>query len=92
MLTNINKNLACLTENAKVEVSFKELESDPVSALQHIYNKLKLNYSQDFEASVKEWLSGMKSYQKNKYELSETEKETIRKILVKHFIYYNYKQ
>jgi len=92
MLTNINKNLVSLPENVKVEVSFKKLESDPVSALELIYNKLELNYSQDFEARVKEWLSGMKSYQKNKYELSVSEKETIRKTLGKHFIYYNYKQ
>ena len=92
LLTKLKDDLAGIPENKKVEVRFNELGNDPVSTLKQIYNKLELNYSPEFEIRMKGWLSGMKSYRKNKYKLSEAEKETLGKILGKHFIYYNYKR
>ena len=79
-------------ECAKMEIGFEKLEDDPVTTVKEIYSKLELNYSDDYEINVEEWLSGVKSYKKNKYNLAETDKETIRNILREQFIYYNYKQ
>lgn len=92
LLNYVHDKLKNIPENAKMEVSFSQLENDPVGTLKLIYNKLKLNYSPEFEARVNEWLSEVKSYKKNKYELSKSDKEVIRNMLEKHFIYYNYQK
>lgn len=92
MLSKINTDLNRVDENAKVEVSFSELESDPLTTIKHIYNKLELNYSSGIEENIKTRISETKTYQKNIYQLSDSEKETIKNILGKHIIYYNYKQ
>ena len=92
MLTFISENTEAVPQNAKVEIGFSELEKDTVSTIKKIYNKLEMDFSQKFEASIMAWLQKEKSYQKNKYKLSETEKETIKNRLEKHFIYYNYQR
>jgi len=92
LLNYVHDKLKIVSENAKVEISFSQLENNPVGTLKLIYNKLELNYSPEFEARVKDWLKEVKSYEKNKYILSEAEKETIKNILEKHFIYYNYQK
>lgn len=90
LLTKVNAAFDKLPDNAKATVDFKDLESDTLSTIKTIYKKLDLDYQPEFEAEIKQWLEGVKSYQKNHYHLDEAEKETIRKIMEKHFIYYNY--
>ena len=90
MLIYIREKLEFVPQNAKLEIAFSELEKDAVSTIKEIYNKLELNYSQEFETSIKAWLLKEKSYKKNKYELSKAEKGMIKNRLEKHFIYYNY--
>ena len=90
MLIYIQEKLEFVPQNAKIEIGFSELEKDAVSTIKKIYNKLELNYSQEFETKVKAWLLKEKSYKKNKYELLESEKEMIKNRMEKHFIYYNY--
>ncbi len=92
MLIYIREKLEFIPQNARVEIGFSELEKDPVLTMKIIYNKLELNFSQEHEVRIKEWLLKEKSYKKNKYELAETEKETIINRLEKHFIYYNYQR
>ena len=92
LLNYIYDKLKNVPENAKVEISFSQLENDPVGTLKIIYSKLELNYSPEFEARVNEWLNEVKSYKKNKYELSESDKKVIKNMLEKHFIYYNYQK
>jgi hypothetical protein len=91
ILTDINKNLQLVPQNAKVEIGFSELENNPVNTLKTIYQKLDLNYSPAFEKRVQEWLADSKSYKKNKYVLSASEKETIKNRLEQYFTCYNYK-
>ncbi len=90
MLIYIQEKLEFVPQNAKIEIGFSELEKDAVSTIKKIYNKLELNYSQEFETRIKAWLLKEKSYKKNKYELLESEKEMIKNRMEKHFIYYNY--
>jgi omega-hydroxy-beta-dihydromenaquinone-9 sulfotransferase len=92
MLETINEQFKNLPENVKATVEFMDLEKDPLSTIKSIYNKLELAFNPEFEVEIKKWLDEVKSYQKNRYSLDDTEKETIRKILQKHFIYYNYPQ
>jgi hypothetical protein len=92
MLNQIQMQLKDIPEGNKVEISFQKLENDPILILKDIYKKLNLEYTDKYERVVNEWLSKMKSYKKNTYQLSKPDKETIRDILGKQFIYYNYKQ
>jgi hypothetical protein len=92
ILTYIQQKLNPLPQNTKVEIAFSELEKDAVSTIKQVYSQLELDYSPQFETRIKAWLLKEKSYQKNKYELSETGKETIFKRMEKHFIYYNYQR
>jgi len=92
MLEYVNEQLNKLPDNERAEVDFKDLETDPLGTIKSIYKKLDLEYNPEFEEEVKKWLEVTKSYQKNRYQLEESEKETIRKIMEKHFIYYNYAQ
>lgn len=91
MLKTIRNKFELIEQNAKVEISFAELETNPLNTLKAIYTKLELSYSPAFEERVQEWLLAMKSYKKNKYELSVSEKETIKNRLGNHFNHYNYK-
>lgn len=92
VLSEIKDQSINLSEESMVEIGFSELENDPITVIKEIYNRLDLSYSQEFELRVKHWIEEMKTYRKNKYELSVSEKDSIREILSEHFIYYNYKQ
>jgi len=92
VLEYINEQFKNLPEEAKVEIGFKDLETNPSDTIKSIYKKLDLEYKPEFKVAINKWLEDTKSYQKNRYQLEESEKETIRKIMEKHFIYYNYAQ
>jgi hypothetical protein len=79
-----------IPQDAKAEVHFRELQNNPVETLKQVYHQLGLNYSPAFDAKLKARLSDMKFYQKNNYELSETDKKIIKNGLEEHFEHYNY--
>ncbi len=63
------------------ELRFEDLEKDPLACLKHIYTQLDLFWSGEFESAVRKFLAGNKTYQKNSYNLSAGEKETILSIM-----------
>ena len=92
MLSTIRQQMKLIPQDAKAEISFKELQNDPVETLKQVYNQLGLIYTTEFDAKLKARLSETKFYQKNNYMLAETDKEIIRNGLREHFKHYNYKE
>lgn len=91
MLNQIQKQLEKIPVGRKAEISFQKLEKDPIDALKKIYKELDLEFSDKFENLIKKSLSAVRSHKKNTYQLSQSDKEIIRDISGKQFIYYNYK-
>ena len=92
MLSTIRQQMKLIPQDAKAEVSFRELQNDPVETLKQVYNQLGLKYTTEFDAKLKARLSETKFYQKNNYVLAETDKEIIRNGLREHFKHYNYEK
>ncbi|MEE4259688.1 MAG: sulfotransferase [Bacteroidales bacterium] len=90
MLSTIRQQMNLIPQDAKAEVHFRELQNNPVETLKQVYHQLGLNYSPAFDAKLNARLSDMKLYQKNNYELSETDKKIIKNGLKEHFEHYNY--
>jgi len=60
-----------------IEVSYEELRQAPVSTVQKIYARLQIPDFEATEPRFKNYLNGIRSYQKNKYEQNQTERELI---------------
>jgi omega-hydroxy-beta-dihydromenaquinone-9 sulfotransferase len=90
MLTQIRKDLSILPAGSFTEVNFENFEKDIPLSLKKIYQDIGLAYTQEFEENVKTYLSGLKNYKKNVFNLSENDKLYIRESLNDQFIYYGY--
>lgn len=65
-------------DNPFAEVRFENLEGTPVDTLRKIYLELDLNWSDEFEIAAVNFLSANKGYQKNIYNLSIKEQDSIQ--------------
>jgi hypothetical protein len=92
MLSTIRQQMKSLPQDAKAEISFRELQNDPIATLKQVYHQLGLKYTTEFDAKLKARLSETKFYQKNNYVLTETDKEIIRNGLREHFEHYIYEK
>lgn len=52
------------------EISFNELETDPLHSIQKIYNDLNLSGFEESQTYFEDYLNKMKSYQKNKHRIT----------------------
>ena len=59
-------------------MQFEDLEKDPVNEVKRIYSELGLSFSDNFESDIRQFVSDNKHYQKNRYLLSDEDKEIIR--------------
>ena len=91
MLDKIREDLTKLPKGSFCEVLFESFEKDPVNSLKKIYSEIGMDFKNDIEDKVIAYVSQLKTYKKNKYSLSEDEKELIRKMMTNQFNYYNYK-
>ncbi|WKK65644.1 sulfotransferase family protein [Lutimonas zeaxanthinifaciens] len=60
-----------IPENNLIELSFDNLESDPISCIESVYKGLKLEGYNQAEPYIEKYLSSMKSYKKNKHYIRE---------------------
>jgi hypothetical protein len=89
-LEQVDKEKHCLEPGRFTEVRFENLESDPEGTVKEIYGDLGLEFSAEFEKALGNYLSGIKDYTKNQYELSREEGDIIRKVLKKRLPYPDY--
>ncbi len=92
MLNKIRTDFNDLEPDAKYEVRFEEFEKDPLQGLRDIYQHFQFEYSDVLEKNLAGFLDEVKEYRKNKFHLTEEEKEIIRNTLKEQFIYYNYEE
>jgi hypothetical protein len=92
MLFKIRNSLALMPAGTWSEINFEMFEKEPLISLRKIYAEIGLEYNSEFEASVIEYMSGLKEYKKNNFFLQNEEKEQIRNIMDDHFNHYKYTQ
>ena len=81
MLKKIDLDLKKLPDNKYYELKFEDLEKDPVHEIKLIYKRLNVQFSEEFEKQMNEFLISVKEYQKNKYSISNEDKLEINNIL-----------
>ncbi|MBN1416546.1 MAG: sulfotransferase [Bacteroidales bacterium] len=75
----VSKEKTKCREHHFTEVTFENLEKDPLKELKRIYAELNLNFSEIFENKVIRFLSFSGNYIKNTYRLTEEEKYLIQR-------------
>lgn len=78
----IKDDLANLTDNEKAHIRFEDLEKEPVTELKKIYAHFKWDFTPGFEKKLNDHLKSLKNYKKNKFELTNDEKEVIDRVLL----------
>ena len=81
MMQKIEHDSKSLPKERYCELKFEELENDPVNAIKQIYDQLDVEFSEQFEEQIKEFLISVSHYQKNKYSIPESDKLEINNIL-----------
>jgi hypothetical protein len=62
-----------------VEVNYEDLDSSPLSTIQHIYKVLELNYSSEYDHKLVSYLDSIKTYKKNSFQLpKDLEKKLVQ--------------
>jgi omega-hydroxy-beta-dihydromenaquinone-9 sulfotransferase len=90
MLTQIRNDLSILPAGSYTEVNFETFEKDVPLSLKKIYQEIGLKYTPEFEKNVNNYLSGLKDYKKNVFNLDDKDKQCIREILGDQFNHYHY--
>jgi len=62
-------------------VRFEDLEKDPLKELQRIYRDLGLTYTGHFNIKAQHFTESLKGYVKNKFRLTEKERNTIQEVM-----------
>ena len=81
MLQKINSDKKNLPENRFVEITFEDFENKPIDTVKSIYKQLGLNYSDEFNNQVEQFLLSIKDYKKNDYIVPAEDKQTICEIM-----------
>lgn len=67
-----------IPKNNLVEISFDDLEKNPEECIRDLYKKLKIDGYKESKANFKAYLESMRSYQKNKHQITSTLVEKIQ--------------
>jgi len=78
IILGIRREFKDMNENNFVEVTFENLEEDPVAVIKTIYRKLELNFSSEYENKLLSYCADLKSYKKNSYTISQSDKDLIK--------------
>ncbi len=89
-LNKTREYLRGLPDNKYIELKFEDFENDPVKSIKSVYEHFGFKYSKNLENKMNDYLKELGDYRKNKYCLTDNEKEIIESELRDHMIYYNY--
>lgn len=73
------KQRTLIPKGQLVEVSFEELEKDPMGVTRRIYRQLDLDGYVEAESHIQAYVDQMKTYRKNRHEIAPELKERIHK-------------
>ena len=74
MLTYVKKKEISFPSDSFINVSYEELENNPVEVMHKIYKQLEMNFSANFKFNLTKFVNANSSYKKNSYSLSEQDK------------------
>jgi hypothetical protein len=89
--TVLERELAAMAPNKSLKVSYEDLESDPVREIQLIYKTLSLEFTVDFENSIRSYLEKEKEFKKNSYTFDNAQKAQVYSLMKEQFEQYQYK-
>ena len=81
IILGIRREFKNMNDNSYVEITFENLEKNPIATIKTIYQKLELTFSSDYEKSLLRYCNDLKSYKKNSYTISESDKNLIKNIM-----------
>ena len=81
MLLQIETDLKDLPVERHCELKFEDLEKNPIEEIKLVYKHLNVQFSEEFEQQINNFLISVKGYQKNKYTIPEGDKLEINNIL-----------
>ena len=81
MLKQIDADIKELPKERYVELKFEEMEKNPIEELKNIYSHLNVQFTEQFEKQLNDFLISVKEYQKNKYVIPEDDRLEINNIL-----------
>lgn len=90
LLTKVESDFKSLPAGSFTEISFEEIEKNPVSAIKKIYKSIGLNYSEEYLERIRKFVDNNKDYQKNIYTISKEEKTIVSSCLEQQMIRYGY--
>jgi len=88
--TVIGRDLAALPEKRYCEVSYEDLEADPVSEVNAIYKALGLEFTGIFESRIRSFLEKARDFKKNSYNFDDAQKMQVYHLMKKQFEFYHY--
>jgi hypothetical protein len=80
-LETIRKDSKTLPPELYTEVKFEDFEKDTIGALKTLYHQAGLSFSTEFHQNIQLYLSAVKGYKKNRFNLSDEEKSMIQEIM-----------
>jgi hypothetical protein len=87
---SVEENKGSLGEGRFAEVRYEDLERDTVNELKKIYDKLGMEFTEEFEVTIGNYLEEKRGYRKNKFDLSEEQERSITTILSGYCEQYGY--
>jgi hypothetical protein len=81
MILQIEKDFKGLSAEKHYELKFEDLEKNPINEIKAIYKHLNVQFSDEFEQQIIQFLNSVKGYKKNKYTIPESDKLEINNIL-----------
>jgi hypothetical protein len=79
-----------IPEGSLYEMKFEDLEAEPTETLRGMYNGLGLAGFESFEDRLKVYLKSIASYEKNRFYMSEEDREKVRRAWGQNFERYGY--
>jgi len=79
ILSKAQKDLESMPAETRYEIRFEDFENKPTEELKKIYSHFQWDFTVGFEKRLKEHLDSLKGYKKNKFTLSEEERNLIEK-------------
>jgi omega-hydroxy-beta-dihydromenaquinone-9 sulfotransferase len=87
----IERDLAMLPPGSFIKVCYEDVESDPIKEIKEIYKALNLEFTSDFENSIRSYLDKERGFKKNSYTFDDEQKAQVYNLMKEQFDQYHYK-
>ncbi len=90
MLSKVRSDLNSLPDKRHYEVRYENLENDITGVISGVCDFLQIPFDQNYEKNLSVFKRKTRSYRKNRYALTENDKQYIRRKLRHHMVHYGY--